>query len=114
MSMALDPASINTLSSAPLNNAFVGHLLKVQRFMLGRPQNRDIEGHFVCVQVKLIDEERKNKRRLSQSPETGLEWLLVDSTRPHALSYPSFGALIKVNIQPLPCSFCGYLMYIHI
>lgn len=96
--MALDSAAITAFSSSSKGlTAFVQHLVRIQRFILGRPQSRGTEGHFVCVQVRLLSKDKK-KKRLSSREDSGLEWLLIDSMETGAVSFPSFAALLKAFV----------------
>lgn len=104
ISMALDQASLALLFATSTTNTgvnvFIEHLVRVKRFILGRPHTRNIEGHFVCVQVKQFSstDPASGKKKKQQTAECSVqEWLLIDSMQPQAKSYSSFASLLKVG-----------------
>jgi len=104
---------------------FLRHLVRVGRFILGKPQSRNSDGHFVAVHVRLNPafaseslaqgntQQRGRRRRgrlsnrdkgalvtgghesASELPLEAYEWLLVDSTRLRPVPYPTLLALLR-------------------
>jgi hypothetical protein len=121
ISMALDAVSLSILMTPPYEcggmSRFVEHLVKVERFILGRSQTRTAEGHFVCVHVRSIHEASPTKRKrkcvgASDEKSVDLEWLLVDSMNSNVIVYTSFGALVKVSFFLVPFIYCGHITFL--